>query len=134
MIIIATPYALFQLDGAPTLCMRPENWPFTEPLGRLTPKVSVWMPSRIIPIPNFRSPRDCLHNSALVLPHIHNSEEYFAFKVETIKWINSRLSHKILGTSDTTIGSILLLISFEVSDNTQSRSLESNFKLPDRTW
>lgn len=113
----ASPYAIFQLDGAPILCMRSEGWPFPESTGKLTPKVSVWMPTRIIPIPNFRSPRDCLHNSAQVLPYIHNSQEYFAFKVETIKWINGRLRHDVLGTSDTTIGSILLLISFEVSED-----------------
>ncbi|KAH7343002.1 hypothetical protein BKA65DRAFT_302945 [Rhexocercosporidium sp. MPI-PUGE-AT-0058] len=119
----STPYALFQLDGAPILCMRPEGWPFPEQVGKLTPKVSVWMPSRIIPIPNFRSPRDSLHKSAQVLPYIHNSQEYFAFKVETIKWINSRLPHDVLGTSDTTIGSILLLISFEIARGNTAESI-----------
>ncbi|KAH6723911.1 hypothetical protein BKA61DRAFT_587331 [Leptodontidium sp. MPI-SDFR-AT-0119] len=119
----STPYALFQLDGAPILCMRSEGWPFPQPAGRLTPKVSVWMPSRIIPIPNFRSPRDSLHKSAQVLPYIHNSQEYFAFKVETIKWINGRLLHDILGTSDTTIGSILLLISFEIARGNIAESI-----------
>ncbi|KAK0124243.1 hypothetical protein ONS95_009218 [Cadophora gregata] len=119
----STPYAIFQLDGAPILCMRSEGWPFPESTGRLTPKVSVWMPSRIIPIPNFRSPRDCLHNSAQVLPHIHNSQEYFAFKVETIKWINGRLRNDVLGTSDTTIGSILLLISFEIARGNNVESI-----------
>lgn len=120
---ISSPYAIFQLDGAPILCMRSEGWPFSESTGKLTPKVSVWMPTRIIPIPNFRSPRDCLHNSAQVLPYIHNSQEYFAFKVETIKWINGRLRHDVLGTSDTTIGSILLLISFEIARGNIAESI-----------
>ncbi|KAL2075314.1 hypothetical protein VTL71DRAFT_257 [Oculimacula yallundae] len=112
-----TPYAILQLDGAPTLSMQSSNWPFASPSSSpsLSPKVSIWMPSRIIPIPNHRSPRDILHTSPDVLPYIVNSEEYIAFKFETIKWINSRLTHSVLGTSDTTIGSILLLVSFEIA-------------------
>lgn len=73
------------------------------------------MPSRILPAPNFNLPRGCMHKSALVIPHIINSREYFTFKVETIQWINDRLDNISVGTGDATIGSILLLINFEVS-------------------
>jgi hypothetical protein len=55
-----------------------------------------------------------MHKSALVIPHIINSREYFTFKVGTIEWINDRLDNISIGTSDATIGSILLLINFEV--------------------
>ncbi len=53
--------------------------------------------------------------SARVLPFVHNTEEYFAFKVDTINWVNARLADPALATRDTTIGSILLLSCFEVS-------------------
>lgn len=56
-----------------------------------------------------------MHKSALVIPHIINSREYYSFKVGTIQWINDRLDNPSVGTSDATIGSILLLINFEVS-------------------
>jgi hypothetical protein len=56
-----------------------------------------------------------MHKSALVIPHIINSREYFTFKVGTIQWINDRLDNISVGTGDATIGSILLLINFEVS-------------------
>ncbi|KAF4618146.1 hypothetical protein G7Y89_g14959 [Cudoniella acicularis] len=115
-----TPYALLQIQGAPPLCMNARNWPFPQPLGGTGPHISVWMPGRPIPVPNFRAPRPCLHKSVQVLPFIGNCPEYFAFKGETIKWINSRLSNLEEGTSDVTIGSILLLLSFETGrGNTQ---------------
>jgi len=56
-----------------------------------------------------------MHKSALVIPHIINSREYYSFKVGTIQWINDRLENLSVGTGDVTIGSILLLINFEVS-------------------
>jgi hypothetical protein len=55
-----------------------------------------------------------MHKSALVIPHIINSREFYSFKVGTIKWINDRLDTLSVGTDDATIGSILLLINFEV--------------------
>jgi hypothetical protein len=55
-----------------------------------------------------------MHKSALVVPHIINSPEYFAFKVGTIQWINTRLDTVSVGINDATIGSILLLVNFEV--------------------
>jgi hypothetical protein len=50
-----------------------------------------------------------------VIPYIHNCKEYFSFKAETIKWINSRLWNGDPGLSDTTLGSIMLLTDLEVS-------------------
>ena len=55
-----------------------------------------------------------MHKSALVVPHIINSQEYYTFKVGTIQWINDRLDTLSVGIGDATIGSILLLINFEV--------------------
>jgi hypothetical protein len=72
------------------------------------------MPSRVLPPPNFNLPRGFMHKSALVIPHIINSREYYSFKVGTIQWINDRLDTIATGTSDATIGSILLLVNFEV--------------------
>jgi hypothetical protein len=53
--------------------------------------------------------------NAQVLPFVYNTEEYFRFKVDTIKWVNSRLADPALAINDATIGSILLLSCFEVS-------------------
>jgi hypothetical protein len=64
-----------------------------------------------------------MHKSALVVPHIINSREYYSFKVGTIQWINDRLDTLSVGTGDATIGSILLLINFEVCEQF-SRFLE----------
>jgi hypothetical protein len=50
-----------------------------------------------------------------VLPHIHNSAEYFSFKVETLKRIHSRLLKGDLRLSDPTVGSIMPLTDLEVS-------------------
>lgn len=63
---------------------------------------------------DLRAPRACMHQSARILPYIENSPEYFEFKVNTIKWINDRLMSKEHSLSDTTMGSIMLLTSFEV--------------------
>lgn len=73
------------------------------------------MPSRILLPPNFSLPRGCIHKSALVIPHIINSREYYSFKLGTIQWINDRLDTPSVGTGDATIGSILLITNFEVS-------------------
>ncbi|CZR57369.1 uncharacterized protein PAC_07258 [Phialocephala subalpina] len=43
------------------------------------------------------------------------TDEYFALKTETIKWINARLENVGLGTSDATIGSIVLLVNYEIA-------------------
>ncbi|CZS94497.1 uncharacterized protein RCO7_10075 [Rhynchosporium graminicola] len=75
--------------------IRSTNGPSTPNGSITTPKVSVWMPSRIIRIPNHRSPGNLSHTSAEVLPYIVASED-------------------VLGTSDTTIGSIMPLFSVEV--------------------
>ena len=111
---LASPYALLQDEGAPALCLSARTWPFPVPLGAAKPKFSIFMPSRILPVPNFNLPRGCWHKSALVGSHIISSREFFAFKVETIQWINDRLDTPSVGTDDATIGSILLLINFEV--------------------
>ncbi|KAH8684511.1 hypothetical protein BGZ60DRAFT_397709 [Tricladium varicosporioides] len=96
------------------LCLSSRTWPFPKPIGAERPKFSIFMPSRILPITNFKLPRGCMHKSALVIPHIINSPEYYSFKVGTITWINGRLSEISVGTNDATIGSILLLINFEL--------------------
>ncbi|CZS95734.1 uncharacterized protein RAG0_05302 [Rhynchosporium agropyri] len=75
--------------------IRSTNGPSTPNGSITTSKVSVWMPSRIIRIPNHRSPGNLSHTSAEVLPYIVASED-------------------VLGTSDTTIGSIMPLVSVEV--------------------
>ena len=67
------------------------------------------MPDVQIPLPRFRA-RSCLHKSILVHPAICRSKEYYSFKDETIRWIEKRLPDVNKGTSDATIGSILLLI------------------------
>ena len=90
------------------------TWPFPKPIGEAKPKFSIFMPSRILPVLNLSLPRGCMHKSALVVPHIINSPEYFAFKVGTIQWINTRLDTVSVGINDATIGSILLLVNFEV--------------------
>ncbi|KAF4626106.1 hypothetical protein G7Y89_g12055 [Cudoniella acicularis] len=86
-----TPYVLFQDEGAPMLCLSARTWPFPKPIGAEKPKFSIFMPSRIIPIPNFKLPRGW-----------------------TIKWINHRLNAVSTGVNDSTIGSILLLVNFEL--------------------
>ena len=110
----ASPYALLQDEGAPELLLSSRTWPFPKPIGEAKPKFSIFMPSRILPVLNLSLPRGCMHNSALVVPHIINSPEYFAFKVGTIQWINTRLDTVSVGINDATIGSILLLVNFEV--------------------
>jgi hypothetical protein len=63
---------------------------------------------------NLKGPRACLHRCSRILPYIENSPEYFEFKINTIKWINERLKCAENSLSDTTMGSIMLLTSFEV--------------------
>jgi hypothetical protein len=96
------------------LLLSSRTWPFPKPIGEAKPKFSIFMPSRILPVLNLSLPRGCMHKSALVVPHIINSPEYFAFKVGTIQWINTRLDTVSVGINDATIGSILLLVNFEV--------------------
>jgi hypothetical protein len=68
--------------------------------------------------------------NARVLPFVHNTEEYFAFKVDTIKWVNARLGDPTLATRDTTMGSILVLSCFEVSFSTV---VQTSMRHPGRT-
>lgn len=72
------------------------------------------MPDSEIPAPDVRSPRGCMVKNARVLLFVHNTE-YFAFKVDTIRWVNDRLGDPNLATRDATMGSILVLSCFEVS-------------------
>lgn len=46
---------------------------------------------------------------------MHNCPEYFSFKIETIRWINSGLWKGDPGLRDATLGSIMLLTDLEVS-------------------
>jgi hypothetical protein len=110
----ASPYALLQGEGAPELLLSAGTWPFPKSIGAEKPKFSIFMPSRILPVLNLSLPRACMHKSALVAPHIINSPGYFAFKVGIIQWITTRLDTVFVGTSDATIGSILLLVNFKV--------------------
>jgi hypothetical protein len=56
------------------------------------------------------------------MPWICGSLEYLEFKGETVKWINSRLGDDQLGPSDHTIGVILCLANWEVSQLEKSDS------------
>ncbi|EPE24796.1 hypothetical protein GLAREA_11377 [Glarea lozoyensis ATCC 20868] len=94
--------------------MNSKTWPFPQPLGSGSPNLSIWMAGRIIPAPTGYSGRACLHRHLQVMPYIHGSFEYYTFKGETIRWLNWRLTRHADATSDITIGSILLLLSFEV--------------------
>lgn len=110
-----TPYALLLGDGAPTLQIEGRNWPFLHPIVGNGPALSVWMPGGAIPIPNAESPRPCLLKSARPIQWISNSSDFFRFKGEVIRWVNRNLANNNLATSETTIGVILCLMSFEVS-------------------
>lgn len=109
-----TPYALIQTDGAPFMLLQCKNWPFPQRVGRLNPKISVWMPESLIPAPNLRLPRSCMHVCSRVLPYIHNSFEYYTFKIETIRWINLQLQNCESAFNDATLGSIMLLTDLEL--------------------
>jgi hypothetical protein len=110
-----TPYSLLLEDGAPLLYLQARNWPFPQPLRGPSPATSVWMPSVIIPVPNAHNPRPCLLKSAGTVPWIINSLDYFLFKDETIRWVNQQLQQSSRGTSGTTMGVIVCLMTWEVS-------------------
>jgi hypothetical protein len=73
---LATPYALLQVNDAPVLLMNARTWPFPQPLGTGTPFQSIWMPGRVIPIPNPNSVRACLHRSVEVV--VSHLAKYFS--------------------------------------------------------
>jgi len=73
------------------------------------------MPEVYIGPPNPKVGRPCLHKSARVLAYIESCPEYFTFKIATIKWINHRIGSETVALSDVTMGSIMLLVMFEVS-------------------
>jgi hypothetical protein len=112
---LATPYALLLGDGAPILQVRGGNWPFLHPIRGNGPALSVWMPAGNIPIPNARASRPCLLKSSLPISWITESSEYFDFKDQVIRWVNRNLSKANDATSEVTIGVILCLMSWEVS-------------------
>ncbi|KAH7342223.1 hypothetical protein BKA65DRAFT_287820 [Rhexocercosporidium sp. MPI-PUGE-AT-0058] len=106
-----TPYAITLGKDGPIFQMRAKNWPFQRISGK-GPGVSVWMPCSVIPLPKF-GPRPCLLRSSKVVPWICNSAEYFAFKEETIRWLNKRLDDD--PTHEKTIGGIVCLMSWEIA-------------------
>jgi len=111
----ATPYALLLGDGAPILQIEGKNWPFLHPIIGNRPALSVWMPAGTIPIPNARASRPCLLKSSRAIHWISESSDYLSFKGQAIRWVNRNLGNNDLATSETTIGVILCLMSFEVN-------------------
>lgn len=127
----ATPYALLLDDNAPILQLDPRAWPFPQAIRGNGPAISVWMPGKSIPIPDARSLRPCLLKSAQVVPWITQSVDYLVFKNEVIQWVNKRLVDPEHATSDMTIGVLICLMSWEVSDLTglRRKSKQTRFLL-----
>jgi hypothetical protein len=78
----------------------------------LFPRQSIWMPNAAFPEPAK------IESSILgldLVDWISNTPNCFQFRLETIKWIQDRLSNPILAMRDATIGAIMTLTMWEVS-------------------
>jgi hypothetical protein len=75
------------------------------------PRQSPWMPNAVVP--NIYKVKGTIL-SLEVVDWISNTPSCFEFRVETIKWIQDRLTDVDLAKTDDTIGAIMTLAMWEV--------------------
>lgn len=78
----------------------------------LFPRQSIWMPKAALPEP---SKIESTILGLELVDWISNTPSCFQFRLETIKWIQDRLSDSELATKDDTLGAIITLTMWEVS-------------------
>lgn len=78
----------------------------------LFPRQSIWMPKAAVPEP---SKIESTILGLELVDWISNTPSCFQFRLETIKWIQDRLSDSELATKDDTLGAIITLTMWEVS-------------------
>lgn len=78
----------------------------------LFPRQSIWMPKAALPEP---AKIESTILGLELVEWISNTPSCFQFRLETIKWIQGRLSDLKLATKDDTLGAIITLTMWEVS-------------------
>ena len=121
--ISVIPYSYFT-GGGPVLYLKQSKWPFSRPFSMagassvetfgnsVFPRQPIWMPNA--DIPDKLSMKGPLLGGD-VLSWISHTPECFKYRVDTISWIQQQLKSPTASTSDATIGAIMTLTMWEVS-------------------